>query len=170
MNQYALDIQKVQRFLPHRPPFLLIDRVLSIEPQGDLSIINGHPSKEGTRVVALKNMTINEGFFVGHFPGYPVTPGVLMLEMMAQAASFSTYPFLEWDLDRLARDFKCILVGVNDARFRKLVVPGDTIQIETVVTKCRGKLWIFDCKAKVEGLLVAEAEVMANLLPNGGET
>jgi 3-hydroxyacyl-[acyl-carrier-protein] dehydratase len=93
-------------------------------------------------------------------------PGVLLIETMAQVASFSLYPYMEADLDRLARDFQCILVSIDGARFRKPVVPGDTLRIETVVTKCRGKLWAFQCTAFVDGQKVAEADLMANMIAN----
>lgn len=168
-NPYRLTIDQIQKFLPHRAPFLLIDRVLEIHPAGDLA--DPTPaSRVGTRVVALKNVTYNEPQFQGHFPGYSIMPGVLMVEVMAQAASFSTYPYLVHgaggDIGRVARDFHCILVGVDSARFRRPVVPGDTLRVETTVTKCRGRLWAFQCSITVDGKTVAEAELMANLLSN----
>ncbi len=164
-NPYRLNINQIQRFLPHRAPFLLIDRILEIHPVGDLDAAPP-VAQVGTRVVALKNITFNEPYFQGHFPGFSIVPGVLILEMMAQAASFSVYPNMEKDMDRLCRDFQCILVGVDGARFRKPVVPGDSLKIETQVTKCRGKLWAFQCTVSVEGHRVAEAEILANLIAN----
>jgi 3-hydroxyacyl-[acyl-carrier-protein] dehydratase len=162
-NPYKLNINQIQRFLPHRSPFLLVDRILEIHAVGDL---DAPPpvAQVGTRVVGLKNVSFNEPYFQGHFPGFAILPGVLIIETMAQVASFSVYPSLEKDLDRLAREFQCILVGVDSARFRKPVVPGDTLRIETEVTKCRGKLWAFQCTASVEGQKVAEAEILANLV------
>ncbi len=162
-NPYCLNINQIQRFLPHRSPFLLIDRILEIHPTGDL---NAPPPSApvGTRVVGLKNVTFNEPYFQGHFPGFAIVPGVLLIETMAQTASFSVYPNMVKDLDRLSRDFQCILVGIDGARFRKPVVPGDTLRIETEVTKSRGKLWVFQCAISVEGQKVAEAEILANLV------
>ncbi len=159
-NKYKLDIQQIRGFLPHRSPFLLVDRILEIHPSAPLSELVG----VGTRVVGLKNVTFNEPFFQGHFPDFSIMPGVLILEAMAQVATFSVYPNLSEDQGQYPKDFQCILVGVDGARFRKPVVPGDTLKIETEVTKCRGgKLYGFQCSAFVDGQRVAEAELMANL-------
>jgi 3-hydroxyacyl-[acyl-carrier-protein] dehydratase len=164
---YSLNIQQIQRFLPHRTPFLLVDRILEIHPTGPLDA--GAPMAElGTKVVGIKNVSFNEPYFQGHFPNYPIVPGVLIVETMAQVASFSVYPNLAKDIDRLSRDFQCILVGVDQARFRKPVVPGDTLRIETEVIKRRGSLWAFWCVAMVNGQKVAEAEILANLVANSG--
>lgn len=162
-NRYRMGVDQIQKFLPHRAPFLLLDRILEIHPAGDTS--KAYPGSEaiGSRVVARKNVTYNEPFFQGHFPGMAILPGVLIIEAMAQAASFTLYPYLEKDLERRAKDFQCILVGVDQTRFRRPVVPGDTLTIETVVTKCRGRLWAFQATASVDGQKVAEAEVLANL-------
>jgi 3-hydroxyacyl-[acyl-carrier-protein] dehydratase len=168
-NPYRLSIDQIQRFLPHRAPFLLVDRVLEIHPTSDVK--NPDPAaRVGVKVVALKNVSYNEPFFPGHFPGFPLMPGVLIVEALAQTASFSLYPYIAHDLDRLARGFQCILVGVDGARFRKPVVPGDTLRLETTVTKCRGKLWAFDGKAYVDGQLVAEVEILANMVATGEAT
>lgn len=166
-GRYYLNSDQVQKYLPHRPPFLMIDRVLNIFPQGDLSDPSGGPAKEGVRVVAQKCVSVNEPHFAGHFPGFSLMPGVLLTEAMAQAASFSLYPYLEHDIDRLSREFQCILVGVESARFRKPVIPGDVLTLDSRVAKCRGKLWIFDVIIQVEGQKVAEAQIMANLLLKG---
>ena len=162
-NPYRLTINEIQKFLPHRAPFLLVDRILEIHPAGTPDPVP--PSAGiGTRVVGIKNVTFNEPHFQGHFPNYSILPGVLVIESMAQVASFSVYPSMKDDRDRLAREFQCILVGVDGARFRKPVVPGDTMRIETVVSKCRGKLWAFQCSVTVDGHKVAEAEILANLV------
>ena len=121
----------------------------------------------GVRVTASKAVSFNEPYFQGHFPGYAILPGVLVTEMMAQAASFSTYPFLLKELDQVAKKFQCILVGVDGARFRKPIVPGDLIRVETEVVKRRGMLWGFQCEAWVDGHRVAEAEILANLAVKG---
>jgi 3-hydroxyacyl-[acyl-carrier-protein] dehydratase len=168
-SPYRLNIEQIRKFLPHRQPFLLVDRVLEIHPTGDVGDLSSN-GKVGTRVVAIKNVSYNEAFFQGHFPEFSILPGVMIIEIMAQAASFSLYPNLMADTGRggegLSKDFQCILVGVDSARFRKPVVPGDTLRIETTVTKCRGRLWAFSCVALVDGQKVAEAEIMANLIAN----
>lgn len=164
-NPYCLNVNQIQKFLPHRAPFLLIDRILGIHSVGPQD--EPPPSaRVGTRVSALKSVSFNEPYFQGHFPGFAIMPGVLILEAMAQTASFSTYPSMEKDLNQLVRNFQCILVGVDEVRFRKPVVPGDSLRIETEVTRCRGKIWVFQCVASVDGQKVAEAEIMANLLIN----
>lgn len=162
-HPYRLDMNQIQKFLPHRSPFLLIDRVLEIKLGGSL---DGAPpcAPLGTRVVAIKNVSYNEPYFQGHFPEYPIVPGVLIVETMAQTACFSIYPSMEKQLDLLQGQFQCILVGVDGARFRKPVVPGDTLRIETEVVKCRGRLWAFQCTALVDGQKVAEAEILANII------
>ncbi len=162
-KSYSLNINEIQKFLPHRIPFLLIDRILEIHPVGDIESAPLAAAK-GTKVVALKNVTYNEPYFQGHFPGFAIVPGVLLIETMAQAASFSVYPSLAQDVSSLSRDFQCVLVGVDRARFRKPVIPGDTLRIETEVMKCRGKLWTFACNIFVEKQRVAEAEILANLV------
>jgi len=167
-NPYRLNVNQIQRFLPHRAPFLLIDRILEIHPVGDLDQPPPY-APVGTKVVALKNVSYNEPYFQGHFPGFAILPGVLIIETMAQAASFSVYPNMVRDIDRLSREFQCILVGVDGARFRKPVMPGDTLRIETEVVKCRGKLWAFQCTALVDGQKVAEAEILANLIANSSQ-
>ena len=164
-SSYKLNIDQVRRFLPHRAPFLLVDRVLEIHPTGPLGTLEPE-GKAGTRVVALKAISYNEPVFQGHFPQFSVFPGVMIIEAMGQASSFSILPYMAHDLDRMARDFSCILVGVDNARFRRPVIPGDLMRLESVVTKVRGKLWMFECKAFVDGQLVAEANIMANLIPN----
>jgi 3-hydroxyacyl-[acyl-carrier-protein] dehydratase len=167
-NLYPLNINQIQQFLPHRAPFLLVDRILEIHPVGNPDL-PPPAAGIGTRVVGLKNVSFNEPYFQGHFPGYAILPGVLVIETMAQVASFSVYPSMIQDLARLSRDFQCILVGVDGARFRRPVHPGDTLRIETVVSKCRGKLWAFQCTATVDGQKVAEAEILANLVTSSAQ-
>lgn len=171
---YRLNIDQIRRFLPHRPPFLLVDRILGVQISdaaaklGDLSThLASSDDKVGTQVWGLKNVSYNEGYFQGHFPSFSILPGVLILETMAQVASFSIYPYLAKDIDGMAGQFQCILVGVDSARFRKPVVPGDALQIHSTVSKCRGRLWAFQCVATVDGKTVADAEILANLIPKG---
>ncbi|MGZ3688447.1 MAG: 3-hydroxyacyl-ACP dehydratase FabZ [Bdellovibrionota bacterium] len=167
-NPYRLSIEQIARFLPHRSPFLLVDRILEIHPTGNIADLSP-TDKVGTKVVGIKNVTYNEPYFTGHFPTFSIVPGVLIVETMAQVSSFSIYPYMAHstnDVDKMAREYQCILVGVDNARFRKPVVPGDTMKIETTVTKCRGRLWAFQCLVTVEGQRVAEADLITNLIPN----
>jgi 3-hydroxyacyl-[acyl-carrier-protein] dehydratase len=143
-SQFQLDFERVRKFLPHRSPFLLVDRILEIHPVAHSEgVVPG--AGVGTRVVGLKSVTFNEPFFQGHFPEFAIMPGVLILECMAQVASFSVYPSIQATQDQgLKKNFRCILAGVDSARFRKPVVPGDVLRIETEVTQCRGaKIYIF---------------------------
>ncbi len=165
-NRYYLNSDQIQKFLPHRAPFLLVDRILEIHPLGNLDQLEGN-DKVGVKVVGIKNYTVNEPFMPGHFPGFSIVPGVLQIETMAQVASFSLYPYLEKRIDTIRDDFQCILVGVDSCRFRKPVIPGDTLRVETTVSKQRGKLWAFHCEGLVDGQKVVEADLLANLLLKG---
>ncbi len=156
-----LDILSIRKFLPHRYPFLLVDRITEIHPVFEA---NGIHATVGTRVVGIKNVTVNEPVFQGHFPHFPIFPGVMLVEAMAQVASFAYYPtYLKENMP----DFECILLGVDSARFRKPVMPGDQLVIEATLTRRRGHLWCFSAKISVDAHDVAEAELMANLLPRG---
>jgi 3-hydroxyacyl-[acyl-carrier-protein] dehydratase len=137
------DIRKIMELLPHRYPFVLVDRIIEVVPD--------------ERIVGLKNVTINEPFFQGHFPGTPVMPGVLIIEAMAQAGGVLVYS------SRSAGKRKELVyfMGIDKARFRRPVVPGDQLVLEVVWTKRRGNVSKMSGKATVDGTLVAEAEVMA---------
>lgn len=137
------NIREIMAYLPHRYPFLLIDRVLDLEP--------------GDRVVALKNVTINEPFFQGHFPGIPVMPGVLILEAMGQAGGVLAYVSLPEKLKGRLVYFS----GIDKARFRKPVVPGDQLILESKIINMRSSAVRMTSIAKVDGKKVAEAELMA---------
>ena len=162
-RQYAISGEAIRKFLPHRFPFLLVDRVLSIEPKGRLDTTKGTEDKIGTRVVAQKNVSFNEPMFQGHFPDFAIFPGVLTIEAMAQTASFATYPFIADDPEQMARGFSVILLGVDDVRLRKPIVPGDVMRIEAVLEKCRGGIWGFKCEVTVDGTKVAEAKILAHM-------
>ena len=164
---YRCSIEEIRKFLPHRAPFLFVDRVLEVHPAGPIKDIKTD-NNVGTRVVAIKNYTFNEPFMQGHFPDFSIVPGVILVVSMAQAASFSIYPYLKEKLGKMVPGtaFSVVLTGVDGARFRRPVVPGDTVRMETVVTKTRGPLWMFQCKAFVDGALVAETELMASLTLN----
>lgn len=137
-----LDISQIQALLPHRYPFLLVDKVIECEPK--------------ERLLACKNVTFNEPFFQGHFPGNPVFPGVLMLEALAQATALLT----SQSDDKYGPGSIYYLAGIDNARFKKQVGPGDQLMLEAVVIKARRNIWTFDCRAEVDGQLAASAKIM----------
>jgi 3-hydroxyacyl-[acyl-carrier-protein] dehydratase len=137
-----LDINEIMKILPHRYPFLLVDKILEMEV--------------GKSIVGIKNVTINEPFFPGHFPGHPVMPGVLVIEAMAQVACVLAY-----SSDESVRSKLTYFVGIDNARFRKPVLPGDQLRFEIEVTGCKRGIWVFNAKAFVDGKLVTEAELKA---------
>ena len=139
----VLDVEAIQRLLPHRPPFLLVDRVVSFEA--------------GKKLVAWKGVTMNEPFFVGHFPGHPVMPGVLILEALAQACALLAIHTLK------TKDKITDLMSIDGAKFRRPVVPGDRLELHVEVTKQKGSVWKQRGTAIVDGQTVAEAEFMAML-------
>lgn len=147
----ALDILKL---LPHRFPFLLVDRVDELHKPSSASRV-------GRRIRATKNVTINEPFFPGHFPHRPVMPGVLQIEAMAQCAALAVAELNGPKLD-------VAIAGVNEARFRRPVVPGDTLTLEAEVMKDRSGILVINCSAKVDGHVACEAEVIAKVFPLEG--
>jgi 3-hydroxyacyl-[acyl-carrier-protein] dehydratase len=142
-----LDAEAIQRILPHRPPFLLVDRVVLLEP--------------GKRLVAWKGVTMNEPFFVGHFPGKPVMPGVLILEALAQACGLLAMKSIAPGED--VKDKVTFLMSIDGARFRRPVVPGDRLELHVEIVKRKGAIWRQKGAAIVDGQTVAEAEFMAML-------
>lgn len=144
----TMDIHAVLKYLPHRYPFLLIDRVIECEP--------------GKKIIALKNVSINEPFFMGHFPNYPVMPGVLIIEAMAQAAAILSFKTTQSTPDPAAVYY---FVGIDNARFKKPVVPGDTLMIHVELTRSLRGVWKFASSVKVSETVVAEAEIMCTLRP-----
>ncbi len=138
-----LDINEIKAILPHRYPFLLVDRIVEMEPD---------------RIVGIKNVTHNEPFFQGHFPNFPVMPGVLIVEAMAQAAGVLVLKSIEDREKKLV-----LLVAVENARFRRPVVPGDTLRMEMKVIKRKASVAKMAGVATVDGQVVAEAEVMCKL-------
>jgi 3-hydroxyacyl-[acyl-carrier-protein] dehydratase len=138
-----LDINEIKAILPHRYPFLLVDRIVEMEPE---------------RVVGIKNVTHNEPFFQGHFPDFPVMPGVLIVEAMAQTAGVLVLKSIEDRSNKLV-----LLVAVENARFRRPVVPGDTLRMEMKVIKRKASVAKMAGIATVDGLVVAEVEVMCKL-------
>jgi 3-hydroxyacyl-[acyl-carrier-protein] dehydratase len=140
-----MDQAEIRRLLPHRYPFLLVDRVVEIIP--------------GQKLIAYKNVTANEDFFNGHFPGHPVMPGVLILEALAQASGILAYRSEGVD----PREKVTYLMAIDGARFRKPVVPGDRLQLEIEVVKQKGPVWKTKGTATVDGAKVAEAEFLATM-------
>ena len=137
-----MDINEIMQLIPHRYPFLLIDRIVEMEP--------------GKRIVAIKNVSMNEQFFQGHFPGKPILPGVYTVEAMAQAAAVMAVKTMGQG-DKIYAYF----MGIEKAKFRKPVVPGDQLRLEVDVLKNRRGIWKISGKAYVEDALVAEAELTA---------
>ena len=134
----AMDVEQIMKKLPHRPPFLLVDRILKID---------------GNKIIGLKNVTMNEQYFLGHFPGHPIMPGVLQLEAMAQVAGIVLLQQIE------AANQVAYFMSAEDVKWRKPVVPGDTLIIEAELTKARGKIGKAKCVCKVGNGVVSEAEV-----------
>jgi len=141
-----IDIHGIMDVLPHRYPFLFVDRIIALE--------------EGTRIVGIKNVTINEPFFQGHFPGEPVMPGVLIIEALGQTAGVLAYRAM----GEAAAGKGVYLMSINRVKFRRPVVPGDQLRLELDVVKHRGDIWAFQGKAFVEDQIVAEAELMATIM------
>jgi 3-hydroxyacyl-[acyl-carrier-protein] dehydratase len=145
-----LDIRAIERILPHRYPFLLVDRVDEVGPD---------------RIVARKLVTRNEPHFNGHFPGLPVMPGVLIIEALAQAGALLAAHVVGFDSQTQVIYF----LGIDKARFRKPVVPGDLLMLEVVPLRKGGAIWKLRGEAKVDGAVVAEAELMATIQPKSGD-
>ena len=139
----TMDIQRILSILPHRYPFLLVDRVVECVP-------NSH-------IKAYKNVTVNEPFFQGHFPGAPIMPGVLILEALAQAGGLLAVSGLEGNLD----DKHFLITGLDGVKFRKQVVPGDRLDLECSNIRMKLKLCKMDARAYVDGKLAAEAQITA---------
>ena len=142
----SMDIRQVLEYLPHRYPFLLIDRVVSCEP--------------GKKIVALKNVTINEPFFTGHFPHHPVMPGVLIIEALAQSAAILSFRTMNQKPDPKTVYY---FVGIDHARFKRPVGPGDTLMLEAEQKRHARNMWIFSCVARVNDAVATEAEIMCTI-------
>ena len=138
-----MDILEIRKYLPHRYPFLLIDRVVELE--------------QGERILAYKNITFNEEVFQGHFPHFPVFPGVMIVEAMAQACGVLGFK----TMDKTPDDGSIYLfAGIDNVRFKRQVVPGDQMYIEAKIVSEKRGIWKFECKATVDGELVTSATIM----------
>lgn len=142
-NNEMMDIQEILEYLPHRYPFLLIDRVTHLEL--------------GKSLTAIKNVSVNEPQFTGHFPHKPIFPGVLIIEALAQATGILVY---RTNQSKPTKDKLFYLVGIDAARFKKPVVPGDQLLLQVDVIKSKRGIWKFTGRASVEGQVVASAELM----------
>ncbi len=141
-NETLMDVTEIRRFLAHRYPFLLIDRVTQFE--------------SGKSLTGFKNVTINEPFFNGHFPDQPIMPGVLIIEAMAQATGLLGFRTMG---EEPQDDMLYILVGVDKVKFRKQVVPGDQLELRAEVLRQKGRMWVFKTEARVDGEVAAMAEI-----------
>lgn len=139
----TMNIGEIKKFLAHRYPFLLVDKVLEYEI--------------GKTLTAVKNVTINEPFFQGHFPDYPVMPGVLIMEALAQATGLLGFKTMD---ENQNEDTLYLFVGIDKARFKRQVVPGDVLTLKVELLKRSRSIWKFDCKALVDGELAASAIIM----------
>lgn len=139
----VMDINEVLAHLPHRYPFLLVDRVVELAP--------------GESIHAYKNVTINEPFFTGHFPHHPVMPGVLIMEALAQAAGILSFKTTD---DKPSDDSVFYFVGIDAARFKKPVLPGDQLHLHVRIERHVRGIWKYKAEARVDGAVVAEAELM----------
>lgn len=138
-----MDVKEIRKYLPHRYPFLLVDRVVELVP--------------GESIVALKNVTVNEPFFNGHFPDHPVMPGVLLVEAMAQAAGVLGFK----TMDKTPQDGSIYyFVGADDLRFKRPVVPGDQVRLEARIVSERRGIWKFAVQASVDGQLACSATIL----------
>ncbi len=141
-----VDARGILQILPHRFPFLLVDRVVSIEP--------------GVRIAAFKNVSLDEPWVPGHFPGRPVMPGVLIVEALAQAGGLLAHATEPFDPEKKLLFF----LGINDCKFRKPVTPGDRLDLVVTVARRRSNIWKLDGEARVDGVLVAQAGLLAGIV------
>ena len=141
-NQTIMDVTEIRRFLAHRYPFLLVDRVTNLIP--------------GESIQAIKNVTINEPFFNGHFPAQPIMPGVLIIEAMAQATGLLGFKTMG---DDPSPDLLYVLAGVDKVKFKKQVVPGDQLELYAEIIKHKGAMWIYKTVASVGGEIAVTAEI-----------
>jgi 3-hydroxyacyl-[acyl-carrier-protein] dehydratase len=159
-----IDIDAIRKVLPHRYPFLMVDRILEIRAPEPLTTLFDKEGKVGIEVTGIKAISYGESAFQGHFPDQSIFPGVQIIESMAQVACFALYPFVQPGMPDQGKKFLTVLSGVDQVRFRKPVIPGDVLRIEAKVTRFRGTVWGFSCSGFVDGHKVAEAEILANMV------
>ncbi|WP_312516097.1 3-hydroxyacyl-ACP dehydratase FabZ [Massilia sp.] len=147
----TLDITQIKEYLPHRYPLLLVDRVLDVEI--------------GKRITAIKNVTVNEEFFNGHFPHKPVMPGVLMIEAMAQTAAILSFMTMDVKPDENSVVY---FVGIDNARFKRPVEPGDQLKMEVEILRVSRGIWKYKAVASVDGKVAVEGELMCTIRANEG--
>ncbi len=145
-----LDVIQIQKILPHRYPFLLVDRVVEME--------------EGKSIKAYKNVSISEPVFEGHFPGHPIYPGVMIIEGMAQAGGILAFQSSSKEEQEAAKEKVVYFMSIDKAKFRQPVRPGDRLEYHLSVLKHRGNIWVLKGEAYVEGTLMAEAELKAMIV------
>jgi len=145
-----IDVVEIQKILPHRPPFLLVDRVTGLEV--------------GKSIESYKNVTIQEPVFGGHFPGHPIYPGVMIIEGMAQAGGILAFKSMDEEGQEDTKDKVVYFMSIDKAKFRAPVRPGDRLVYKLNVVKHRGSIWVLDGKAYVDEKLVAEAELKAMIV------
>jgi 3-hydroxyacyl-[acyl-carrier-protein] dehydratase len=145
-----LDIRQIQELLPHRYPFLLVDKVIEVQA--------------GQRLRAIKNVTYNEPFFQGHFPHEPIFPGVLILEALAQTTGLLAS---QSDPNLVGKKNTYYLVGIDKVRFKRPVVPGDQLMLEATYVRHKRNIWSFECRAEVDGEFVASAQIMCAAAEQG---
>ncbi len=138
-----IDIDQIMKMIPHRYPFLLVDKISAL--------------KEGESILGLKNVTINEPYFAGHFPGNPVMPGVLIIEALAQVSAL----LVSYMLKASQEEKQVILMSIANAKFRKIVKPGDVLELHSTIVQNRGNVWKFAAKAEVDGSVASECTLMA---------
>ena len=144
----SMGVKEIMQYLPHRYPFLLVDRVISCEA--------------GKTITAVKNVTINEPYFVGHFPHHPIMPGVMIIEALAQAAAILSFRTMNHRVDERVIYY---FVGIDRARFKRPVGPGDTLTLEVALTRRARNIWMFSGKALVDGAVATEASLMCTIRP-----
>lgn len=147
----TINIERIMQMIPHRYPFLLVDKVINVIPDDSAT--------------GIKNVTFNELHFIGHFPGKPVMPGVLIIEAMAQTSAVLVVETMGKEAERKLVYF----MSIEEAKFRRPVVPGDTMQINVKKSRNRGNVWKFDCTAVVDGNKVAEASISAMIMDEGSD-
>lgn len=143
MSETVMDVRQIMEFLPHRYPFLLVDRVVEVDG--------------AQRLVGIKNVSINEHFFAGHFPVKPVMPGVLIVEALAQCTGLLA---MQAQPEKLRKNLIYYFVGIDRVRFKRVVEPGDQLRLEVEYVKQKRGIWVFTAKATVDGQLAASAEIM----------